>query len=157
MLLQTFRVLRLTLIPQSNNFPLHFKSPNAVMGSCSWKEGNLLRIAMIQCPSLSLLTHFRHFPLKLLCRTLVALGPKLVLLDNSNPVLGVLVFLPRSWIILDNLEFLAKILDFLDFLPKSWQLILPRNPRKIKILPRNPRSCQSKSEKEITVVFINMN
>ena len=30
----------------------------------------------------------------------------------GHPVLAVLVFLPRSWIILDNLEFLAKILDF---------------------------------------------
>ena len=30
---------------------------------------------------------------------------------KRNPVLGVLVFLPRSWIILDNLEFFAKILD----------------------------------------------
>ena len=87
--------------------------------------------------------------------------------STGDPVFGVLVFLPRSWIILDNLEFfakildffsfVAKILDFLDFLPRSWQLILPRNSRKIKILPRNPRSCQSKSGKKITFFFININ
>ena len=40
--------------------------------------------------------------------------------DSLCPVLGVLVFLPRSWIILDNLEFLAKILDFFHLLPRSW-------------------------------------
>ena len=79
------------------------------------------------------------------------------IIRSSYPVIGVLVFLPKSWIILDNLEFLAKILDFfsfiakildiLDFLPRSWQLILPRNLR----------SCQWKSEKKITVVFITIN
>ena len=37
--------------------------------------------------------------------------------------------------ILDFFSFVAKILDFLDFLPRSWQLILPRNPRKIKTMP----------------------
>ena len=29
-------------------------------------------------------------------------------------------FLPRSWIILENLEFLAKILDFFHLLTRSW-------------------------------------
>ena len=65
----------------------------------------------------------------------------------------ILNFLPGSWIFL----FVGKILDFLDFLPRSWQLILPRNPRKIKILPRNPRPCQWNSEKKTTVIFITIN
>ena len=65
----------------------------------------------------------------------------------------ILNFLPGSWIFL----FVGKILDFLDFLPRSWQLILPRNPRKIKILPRNPRPGQWNSEKKTTVVFITIN
>ena len=36
-----------------------------------------------------------------------------------GPVPDVLAFLPRSWMIVDNLEFLPKILDFLKFLPRS--------------------------------------
>ena len=63
------------------------------------------------------------------------------------PVLGVWVFLQRSWIILDNLEIFVKILDFSDF--------LPRKPRKIKILARNPKSYHWKSEEKITVISIN--
>ena len=84
---------------------------------------------------------------------------KIIPLYNS-PMLGIVVFLPTCWMILDNLEFFTKILDFLYFvprswifliLPRSWQLILPRNSRKIKISARNPRSCHWKSEKKTTV------
>ena len=58
-------------------------------------------------------------------------------------------WLPSAWIF----GFLAKILDFFHLLPKSWQLILPRKPRIIKILARDEKSCHWKSEKKITVVF----
>ena len=72
------------------------------------------------------------------------------------PSACVMVILSRSWIILDNLIFLAKILDFsllekiLDFFPRSWQSILPRNRTMIKILATNPTSGHWKSEKKIT-------
>ena len=69
------------------------------------------------------------------------------------PVLDVLVFLSRSSIFLDNLQFLVKILDFFYFLLRSWQLILLRNSRKIKIFARNPRPCQWKSEKKISCFY----
>ena len=76
------------------------------------------------------------------------LAPPPVSVSSFSPELRVLVFLPRSWMILDNLEFLAKILDFLflskildslDFLPRSWPLIFSRNSRTIKISTINPR------------------
>ena len=68
--------------------------------------------------------------------------------------------LESSWISCQDLgffSFVVKILHSLDFLPRSWQLFLPRNPRKIKILPRNPRLLQWNSEKKITVVLITIN
>ena len=65
-----------------------------------------------------------------------------------NPVLGVLVFLPRSWIILDNLEFLAKILDFficcqdlgfLTFLAKILAINLAKKSKKNQDLAKKSK------------------
>ena len=81
-------------------------------------------------------------------------------------VLGVLVFLPRSCIILISLiscqdlgfpGFLAKIVDFLDFLPRSWQIILARNHRKIKKLATNPIQAIGNQRKKSQFVFIKIN
>ena len=58
------------------------------------------------------------------------------------PELGVLVLLPRSWISLDNFEFLAKILDFficcqdlgfLSFLPKIFTIILAKKSKIMQV------------------------
>ena len=62
------------------------------------------------------------------------------------PVLVVLVFLPKSWIILDNLEFLVKIVDFLFLLPRYWifLVLLPRTPRNfLDFFPRSWEIFQS--------------
>ena len=58
-----------------------------------------------------------------------------------SPVLGVLVFLPRCWIILDNLQFPAKILDFficyqdLGFLRFLAKILAINLAKKSKIMP----------------------
>ena len=82
-------------------------------------------------------------------------------------MLGVLIFLPKSWIILVNLELLAKIMNFfficcqdlgfLRFLARILGINLAKETKKNQDLARNPRSCQWKSEKKITVVFITKN
>ena len=66
--------------------------------------------------------------------------------STGDPVFGVLVFLPRSWIILDNLEFLAKILDFfsfvakiLDFLYFFAKILAINLAKKSKIMPMEIR------------------
>ena len=77
------------------------------------------------------------------------------------PVLGVLIFWPISWIILENIEFLAKVLDFLlillkflDFLTRYWQLLLLNNSRITKIRAKNARSFHCKTEENHSF-FIN--
>ena len=48
---------------------------------------------------------------------------------------GVLVFLPRSWVILENFQFLAKILVFLDLFAKILALNLAQKSMKSNIMP----------------------
>ena len=70
----------------------------------SLKDNDHLTIALISPKPI--------FPTSINKRNEIIQSRILTFSNPANPVLGVLVFLPRSWIILDNLEFLAKILDF---------------------------------------------
>ena len=57
----------------------------------------------------------------------------------QNPVLGILVFLPRSWIFLNCLAFLSNIFDFLDnikLLVKILAILLAKKS-KIFLIPSN--------------------
>ena len=80
------------------------------------------------------------------------------------PVLGVLVFLPRSWIILDNLEFLAKILDFficcqdlgfLRFLVKILAINLAKKSKKNQDLAKKSKIMPAEIREENHSCFYN--
>ena len=66
-------------------------------------------------------------------------------LSHYYPVLGIWVLLPRSWIILDKLEFLAKILDFfiscqyLGFLAKILAVNLAKKSKNNEVLGKKSK------------------
>ena len=74
---------------------------------------------------------------------------------DVRPVLGVLVFSPRSWIILDNLEFLCQDLGFFRFLAKILAVNLVKKSKKNQDLAKKSKIMPVKFREENYSHFYN--